>query len=109
MVAEADAKPEAAPRVAVTSQPLAPPPGTRAAPPPTADYKVAAVSTTPQPRDRPAPRSEEHTSELQSLMRISYDVFCLKKQQVQPEHTDLTDTDDPEHKIPQQQTRRHPD
>src|SRR3546814_3760759 len=28
--------------------------------------------------DRPA-RSEEHTSELQSLMRISYAVFCLKK------------------------------
>src|SRR3546814_2219581 len=25
------------------------------------------------------PRSEEHTSELQSLMRISYGVFCLKK------------------------------
>src|SRR3546814_6692820 len=25
-------------------------------------------------------RSEEHTSELKSLMRISYDVFCLKKQ-----------------------------
>src|SRR3546814_9940627 len=24
-------------------------------------------------------RSEEHTSELQSLMRIAYDVFCLKK------------------------------
>src|SRR3546814_7065634 len=24
-------------------------------------------------------RSEEHTSELQSLMRLSYDVFCLKK------------------------------
>src|SRR3546814_2190370 len=24
-------------------------------------------------------RSEEHTSELQSLMRISYDVFCMKK------------------------------
>src|SRR3546814_4773443 len=29
---------------------------------------------------RRRPRSEEHTSELQSLMRISYDVFCLKKQ-----------------------------
>src|SRR3546814_2454409 len=29
--------------------------------------------------DAPAPRSEEHTSELQSLMRISYAVFCLKK------------------------------
>src|SRR3546814_3939879 len=27
-----------------------------------------------------ASRSEEHTSELQSLMRISYAVFCLKKQ-----------------------------
>src|SRR3546814_7554613 len=27
---------------------------------------------------RDAPRSEEHTSELQSLMRISYAVFCLK-------------------------------
>src|SRR3546814_7853882 len=29
------------------------------------------------------PRSEEHTSELQSLMRISYAVFCLKKQTTQ--------------------------
>src|SRR3546814_1634781 len=28
----------------------------------------------------PRGRSEEHTSELQSLMRISYAVFCLKKQ-----------------------------
>src|SRR3546814_2390139 len=28
---------------------------------------------------RPRSRSEEHTSELQSLMRISYAVFCLKK------------------------------
>src|SRR3546814_10705846 len=28
---------------------------------------------------QPAGRSEEHTSELQSLMRISYAVFCLKK------------------------------
>src|SRR3546814_7960208 len=27
----------------------------------------------------PATRSEEHTSELQSLMRISYAIFCLKK------------------------------
>src|SRR3546814_10465487 len=30
------------------------------------------------PVDFPAVRSEEHTSELQSLMRISYAVFCLK-------------------------------
>src|SRR3546814_6935203 len=32
-------------------------------------------------------RSEEHTSELQSLMRISYAVFCLKKKK-QRTHTD---------------------
>src|SRR3546814_16180004 len=31
---------------------------------------------------RPQNRSEEHTSELQSLMRISYAVFCLKKQKL---------------------------
>src|SRR3546814_9658192 len=30
-------------------------------------------------QERFEPRSEEHTSELQSLMRISYAVFCLKK------------------------------
>src|SRR3546814_2324435 len=30
-------------------------------------------------REQPRFRSEEHTSELQSLMRISYAVFCLKK------------------------------
>src|SRR3546814_3801013 len=30
-----------------------------------------------------AGRSEEHTSELQSLMRISYAVFCLKKKKVE--------------------------
>src|SRR3546814_3659194 len=35
-----------------------------------------ATCTTRQPNDS---RSEEHTSELQSLMRISYAVFCLKK------------------------------
>src|SRR3546814_4289648 len=29
-------------------------------------------------------RSEEHTSELQSLMRISYAVFCLKKKNIEP-------------------------
>src|SRR3546814_5557518 len=30
----------------------------------------------------PGRRSEEHTSELQSLMRISYAVFCLKKKKI---------------------------
>src|SRR3546814_6624779 len=33
------------------------------------------------------PRSEEHTSELQSLMRISYAVFCLKKKKNHKPHT----------------------
>src|SRR3546814_4936542 len=32
-------------------------------------------------------RSEEHTSELQSLMRISYAVFCLKKQNIHQDDT----------------------
>src|SRR3546814_3291224 len=44
---------------------------------------VAAVAWSRLVLDRHAPRdlvrSEEHTSELQSLMRISYAVFCLKK------------------------------
>src|SRR3546814_5802451 len=35
-------------------------------------------------------RSEEHTSELQSLMRNSYAVFCLKKQKVKPTRSTTT-------------------
>src|SRR3546814_7894448 len=35
---------------------------------------------------RQAARSEEHTSELQSLMRISYAVFCLKKKNTLKRH-----------------------
>src|SRR3546814_3187922 len=41
-------------------------------------------------------RSEEHTSELQSLMRISYAVFCLKKKKtraVSRTHTESNDTE----------------
>src|SRR3546814_6237157 len=34
-------------------------------------------------------RSEEHTSELQSLMRISYAVFCLKKQKNSTQQTTI--------------------
>src|SRR3546814_5239541 len=40
--------------------------------------QCASNSPSPAKREREA-RSEEHTSELQSLMRISYAVFCLKK------------------------------
>src|SRR3546814_10787456 len=38
-------------------------------------------------RGRLGRRSEEHTSELQSLMRISYAVFCLKKKKKKTEYT----------------------
>src|SRR3546814_8442544 len=41
----------------------------------------------PATRVRSRRRSEEHTSELQSLMRISYAVFCLKKKQQIPTRT----------------------
>src|SRR3546814_9064071 len=44
-------------------------------------------------------RSEEHTSELQSLMRISYAVFCLKKKKTakKPSHIlNLTDNSSPQ-------------
>src|SRR3546814_4231156 len=36
-------------------------------------------------------RSEEHTSELQSLMRISYAVFCLKKKKSNTQQSNTTD------------------
>src|SRR3546814_2628721 len=41
-------------------------------------------------RRRPSWRSEEHTSELQSLMRISYAVFCLKKKNKNHKKKQLT-------------------
>src|SRR3546814_3975410 len=40
------------------------------------EIKRAQAKAEAEPREK---RSEEHTSELQSLMRISYAVFCLKK------------------------------
>src|SRR3546814_9924669 len=40
-------------------------------------------------RRHPRTRSDEHTSELQSLMRISYAVFCLKKNKHQPHNYTL--------------------
>src|SRR3546814_2799915 len=52
-------------------------------------FKGAVLSETAHPRpglrtyhDVDVLRSEEHTSELQSLMRISYAVFCLKKKKI---------------------------
>src|SRR3546814_7145847 len=42
------------------------------------------------PRATSRSRSEEHTSELQSLMRISYAVFCLKKKQHNQTYQNIT-------------------
>src|SRR3546814_8635989 len=42
----------------------------------------APLSRSPNGAHRTVGRSEEHTSELQSLMRISYAVFCLKKKNI---------------------------
>src|SRR3546814_6472636 len=44
-----------------------------------------------------AGRSEEHTSELQSLMRISYAVFCLKKKKYRQHNMDIVDSERPIH------------
>src|SRR3546814_6865607 len=49
--------------------------------------EVAAASADPI-----AFRSEEHTSELQSLMRISYAVFCLKKKKTQNDKKKMSAT-----------------
>src|SRR3546814_7404335 len=49
----------------------------------TIDGRPAATALLADRLGRPLPvRSEEHTSELQSLMRISYAVFCLKKKKI---------------------------
>src|SRR3546814_5335656 len=42
-------------------------------------------------------RSEEHTSELQSLMRISYAVFCLKKKNTKSRTSHITATNEHEY------------
>src|SRR3546814_7948822 len=45
----------------------------------TGSFRAPCLSLNPAPARVQGRRSEEHTSELQSLMRISYAVFCLKK------------------------------
>src|SRR3546814_3419170 len=55
-------------------------PRLRAKAPPCAPMELATCPATRRGDSRCWSRSEEHTSELQSLMRISYAVFCLKKQ-----------------------------
>src|SRR3546814_5182613 len=55
------------------------------APPPTPSFPANAVHLVRT--NQQLTRSEEHTSELQSLMRISYAVFCLKKKKNQNKKT----------------------
>src|SRR3546814_5338838 len=50
-----------------------------------ANDRLATLRGRLAPRKRFRMRSEEHTSELQSIMRISYAVFCLK-QKTEPTH-----------------------
>src|SRR3546814_6141692 len=47
------------------------------------EARIEPVTTIASPSLAASSRSEEHTSELQSLMRISYAVFCLKKKKNQ--------------------------
>src|SRR3546814_10698861 len=51
---------------------------------------AASMAATSSPPLEQARRSEEHTSELQSLMRISYAVFCLKKKKTTPQQRTTT-------------------
>src|SRR3546814_5799235 len=86
----------------------------------------AAISSPANPSARPgdpcpaaisaaisSSRSEEHTSELQSLMRISYAVFCLKKkthtQTTPPPHPHTTHTPHTHHNTYQPSPHPHTD
>src|SRR3546814_8652159 len=78
----------------------------------TSDHKAGGTALPPGNAPAPAPptdhyadrtfppgemeRSEEHTSELQSLMRISYAVFCLKKKKKKKHAHDTTQKEDNE-------------
>src|SRR3546814_3905027 len=62
-------------------------------------HRASRCATKPPTASRTR-RSEEHTSELQSLMRISYAVFCLKKKKNKPSN------DSTEHQVNQIQTKQ---
>src|SRR3546814_2605058 len=61
-----------------------------------AHHRVARCAHRAQYRHVARLRSEEHTSELQSLMRISYAVFCWKKKNMLHNHTQRTHTIPPQ-------------
>src|SRR3546814_9990041 len=79
--------PTVRPPVSNIPQSAAPPPRlpvdlvTQMEPEPVWNARQVVPNARPIPESSYIVRSEEHTSELQSLMRISYAVFCLKKKQ----------------------------
>src|SRR3546814_2805986 len=80
-------------RSTTTANPSATRRSPRSPPPPTSPGASCSPSSARKtcPAATPTPaasRSEEHTSELQSLMRISYAVFCLKKKTTNTQITD---------------------
>src|SRR3546814_660009 len=66
----------------VVTPPVVTPPVVAPAAQPAEPVAAAPGTAIERLRDLGQPRSEEHTSELQSLMRISYAVFCLKKKKI---------------------------
>src|SRR3546814_9736255 len=54
-------------------------------------FAAARRGTPVRALERPGVRSEEHTSELQSLMRISYAVFCLKQKKHNTDTVEITE------------------
>src|SRR3546814_1188565 len=62
------------------------------APGPATTRSVLALTDPAALAPRRSARSEEHTSELQSLMRISYAVFCLKKKNNNTKNTFIANT-----------------
>src|SRR3546814_6452825 len=52
---------------------------------------IALLTGDDKVEEKEGDRSEEHTSELQSLMRISYAVFCLKNKKKQRDNTNKTE------------------
>src|SRR3546814_7583601 len=103
------------PLVRSPTRPDSPPPASTAisSPAPIGKWASSPVSGTSPPtrrahrrypRSRTGWRSEEHTSELQSLMRISYAVFCLKKKK--PHQTLTTPHTPTHHEQTKQRTHR---
>src|SRR3546814_8126090 len=72
----------------------APPSRTRPSKPSATSARLPAAIRSARATACGCPRSEEHTSELQSLMRISYAVFCLKKKnKLLPDYIAKNDTE----------------